>query len=55
MSADSPLRIPTIDDVRAAETVIRQHISAVPMVRSYALERELKLSPTRRVWLKNYG
>jgi threonine dehydratase len=55
MSANSPLRIPTIDDVRAAETVIRQHISAVPMVRSYPLERELKLSPTRRVWLKDYG
>jgi threo-3-hydroxy-L-aspartate ammonia-lyase len=49
------LYIPTIDDVRAAEQVIRQHISPSPLIRSYALERELKLPESRRVWLKDYG
>lgn len=49
------LRIPTIDDVRAAEPIIRQHVSPAPLIRSYALERELQLPPTRRVWLKDYG
>ena len=37
------LRIPTITDVRAAEQVIRQHVSPPPLIRSYALERELQL------------
>jgi threonine dehydratase len=54
-SAAMPLRIPTIDDVRAAEQIIRQHISSSPLIRSYALERELKLPESRRVWLKDYG
>ena len=45
----------TIGDVYAAEQVIRQHISETPMVRSYALEAELGLPPTRRVWLKDFG
>jgi threonine dehydratase len=49
------LRIPTIADVRAAEPVIRQHVSPAPLIRSYALEKELQLPPTRRVWLKDYG
>jgi threonine dehydratase len=49
------LYIPTIDDVRAAEQVIRQHISPPPLIRSYALERDLKLPEGRRVWLKDYG
>lgn len=49
------IRIVTIADVRAAEPIIRQHVSPVPLIRSYALERELKLPPTRRVWLKDYG
>lgn len=49
------LRIATIDDVRAAERVIRQHVSPAPLIRSYALERELKLPPSRRVWLKDFG
>lgn len=49
------IRIPTIDDVRAAETVIRQHVSPAPLIRSYALERELQMPPNRRVWLKDYG
>jgi threonine dehydratase len=49
------IRIATIADVRAAEHIIRQHVSPAPLIRSYALERELKLPPTRRVWLKDYG
>ncbi|HSG72360.1 MAG TPA: threonine/serine dehydratase [Planctomycetaceae bacterium] len=46
---------PTIDDVRAAEKVIRRHISPAPLIRSYALEKKLGLSPDRRVWFKDYG
>ncbi|MCH2124608.1 MAG: threonine/serine dehydratase [Pirellulaceae bacterium] len=49
------LRIPTIEDVQKAETVIRQHISPVPLIRSYDLEKHLNLPPERRVWLKDYG
>ena len=49
------IRIPTIDDVRAAEQVICPHVSPAPFIRSYALERELKLPESRRVWLKDYG
>jgi threonine dehydratase len=49
------IRIPTIADVRAAEPIIRQHVSPTPLIRSYVLERELQLPPTRRVWLKDYG
>jgi threonine dehydratase len=50
-----PIHIPTIDDVRAAERVICQHVSPAPLIRSYALERELALPERRRVWLKDYG
>lgn len=49
------VRIATIGDVRDAEKVIRQHVSPAPLIRSYALERELKLPATRRVWLKDFG
>ncbi len=49
------LRIPTMADVRAAEPIIRQHVSPAPLIRSFALERELRLPPTRRVYLKDYG
>ena len=49
------IRIATIDDVRAAGRVIRQHISPAPLVRSYRLEKELGLSGDRRVWIKDYG
>ncbi|MCA9061777.1 MAG: threonine/serine dehydratase [Planctomycetaceae bacterium] len=45
----------TIDDVRRAEPVIRQHISPAPLIRSYELERELRMAPGRCVWLKDYG
>lgn len=45
----------TIHDVRAAQPVIAGHITPAPLIRSYALEKELGLSPDRRVWLKDYG
>lgn len=45
----------TIDDVHKAEHVIRKHISSIPLVRSYALEKKLGLSSSRRVWMKDYG
>jgi len=45
----------TIDHVRQAAEVIAKHISPAPLVRSYALEKELGLSGDRRVWLKDYG
>lgn len=49
------IRIATIEDVRAAEPIIREHISPAPLIRSYALEGELGLPSSRRVWLKDYG
>ena len=49
------IRIATIDDVRLAEPVIRQHVSPAPLVRSWPLEKELGLAASRRVWLKDYG
>ena len=49
------IRITTIHDVREAEAVIHEHVSPVPLIRSYALEKELGLPPSRRVWLKDYG
>lgn len=49
------IRIPTFDDVLAAEPIIRQHLSPAPLIRSHELERELKLPASRRVWLKDYG
>ncbi|MBT6149346.1 MAG: pyridoxal-phosphate dependent enzyme, partial [Gemmatimonadetes bacterium] len=50
-----PVRIATIDDVRAAAEVIDQHITPAPLVRSYALEQALGLDASRHVWLKDYG
>jgi len=49
------IQIATIRDVRRAESVIREHISLAPLIRSYALEKELGLPADRRVWLKDYG
>ena len=49
------IRIATIDDVRRAEPVIREHVTPAPLIRSYALERELGLSASQQVWLKDYG
>ncbi len=50
-----PSSVATIDDVRRAEPIIREHISPAPLIRSYALEKELGLPASRRVWLKDYG
>ncbi len=47
--------IATMSDVRRAQDVIRQHVSPAPLIRSYALEKELGLPESRRVWLKDYG
>ncbi|MDA8743164.1 threonine/serine dehydratase [Rubripirellula amarantea] len=52
---NSPLQLATIEDVVAAESVIRRHISPAPLIRSYPLEKELGLSSDRRVWVKDYG
>lgn len=50
-----PAKIATIEDVRAAERVIREHVSPTPLIRSYPLEKEIGLPASRRVWLKDYG
>lgn len=50
-----PLSLPTIDDVHRAATVIREHISPAPLIRSHPLEQSLGLPADRRVWLKDYG
>ena len=47
--------ITTMDDVRAAEKMIRPHVSPAPLIRSYALEKELGLPAGRCVWIKDYG
>lgn len=49
------LYIPSISDVHRAAEVIYQHLSPAPLIRSYPLEKELGLPPSRRVWLKDYG
>jgi len=51
----TPLKIASIDDLRTAEIVIRKYLSPVPLIRSYAIEKELELSPGRQVWIKDYG
>lgn len=45
----------TIDSIFAAEKIVHQHISPSPLLRSYALEKELGLEKNRRVWIKDYG
>lgn len=49
------VQIATMDDVRAAERIVSPHVSPAPLIRSYPLERELKLPASRRVWIKDYG
>ncbi|MGB7345646.1 MAG: threonine/serine dehydratase [Pirellulaceae bacterium] len=49
------VKIATIDDVRKAQPILRSHISLTPLIRSYELEKELRLAPKRRIWLKDYG
>lgn len=50
-----PITTATITDVRRAERVVHEHVSPAPLIRSYALEKELGLPPGRRAWLKDYG
>jgi threonine dehydratase len=50
-----PGTVATVDDVHRAESVIREHVSPAPMIRSYRLEKELGLASGRQVWLKDYG
>ena len=50
-----PVQIATTENVRQAAAVIHKHVSPAPLIRSYALERELGLPASRRVWLKDYG
>jgi len=45
----------TIADLEAAELRIRPHLSAAPLIRSYAMEQALGLPAERRVWFKDYG
>ncbi|HUG91451.1 MAG TPA: threonine/serine dehydratase [Planctomycetaceae bacterium] len=49
------IRLVTVNDLGSAEHAVRPHVSAAPLIRSYALERELGLASDRRVWLKDYG
>jgi len=49
------MEIATIEDVRAAEKAIRTYFAPAPLIRSYALERELGLPSDRYVWIKDYG
>lgn len=49
------IRIATMVDVCEAQRVVHEHVSPAPLLRSYALEKELGLPPSRRVWLKDYG
>ncbi len=49
------IQLATIDDVRSAAVVIAKFLSPAPLIRSYELEKELKLAPGRRVWIKDYG
>lgn len=45
----------TIGDVQKAQPILAEHVSATPLIRSYALEKELSLTANRHVWLKDYG
>jgi threonine dehydratase len=45
----------TIADIIALEPHVHRFVSPLPLIRSYRLEQELGLPPTRRVWLKDYG
>ena len=49
------IKIASIDDVRQAQLVIRQHLAPAPLIRSHPLEQALGLPEHRRVWIKDYG
>lgn len=50
-----PVRVATMEDVRAARNAIGRHVLPAPLIRSWPLERELGFTESRRVWLKDYG
>jgi len=45
----------SVEDIAGAQRVLQQHISPAPLIRSYALEKQLGLAASRRVWIKDYG
>ncbi|MCE2801050.1 MAG: threonine/serine dehydratase [Planctomycetaceae bacterium] len=45
----------TIEHLHDAQRILAGHMSPAPLVRSYALERQLGLPADRRVWIKDYG
>ena len=47
--------VATVQDVRAAESLIRRYLAPAPLIRSYALEKELGIGAHRCVWIKDYG
>lgn len=49
------MKIATIDDVQRAKAIVHKHVTPVPLIRSYRLEKELGLTNDRRVWIKDYG
>lgn len=49
------LSVVTISDVQKAQPILAEHVSAAPLIRSYALEKVLSLAANRRVWLKDFG
>ncbi|MBD3675080.1 MAG: threonine/serine dehydratase [Planctomycetaceae bacterium] len=49
------LKIANYQDVLEAEPLVRPHVSPTPVIRSYELEKELDLSASRQVWIKDYG
>ena len=44
-----------ISDIESAQRVLGEHVSPAPLIRSYALEKELGFAASRRVWIKDYG
>jgi len=51
----STLPLATVNDVHQAQSIVHQFVSPAPLIRSYALEKELGLATDRRVWIKDYG
>jgi len=45
----------SLQELRSAEQVIRQHLSPAPLIRAERLEKALGLKSGRRVWIKDYG
>ena len=45
----------TIEHLYDAQRILEGHMSPAPLIRSYALERALRLPADRCVWIKDYG